>query len=56
MNVPVIVDSTEGRIVNLVHYVRGQQVMGDSDLAILYNVEAKRLNESVKRNSERFRV
>ena len=54
MNVPVIVDSTEEKIENLIHYVRGQQVMIDSDLAMLYNVETKRLNESVKRNSKRF--
>lgn len=54
VNVPVIVDSTEERIENLIHYVRGQQVMIDSDLAMLYNVETKRLNESVKRNAKRF--
>lgn len=53
-NVPVTVDSTEKRIENLIHYVRGQQVMIDSDLAMLYNVETKRLNESVKRNAKRF--
>lgn len=54
VNVPVIVDSTEEKIKNLIHYVRGQQVMIDSDLAMLYNVETKRLNESVKRNAKRF--
>lgn len=54
VNMPVIVDSTEERIENLIHYVRGQQVMIDSDLAMLYNVETKRLNESVKRNAKRF--
>lgn len=54
INVPVIVDSTEEKIENLIHYVRGQQVMIDSDLALLYNVETKRLNESVKRNAKRF--
>lgn len=54
VNVPVIVDSTEERIENLIHYVHGQQVMIDSDLAMLYNVETKRLNESVKRNAKRF--
>lgn len=53
-NVPAIVDSTEERIENLIYYVRGQQVMIDSDLAVLYNVETKRLNESVKRNAKRF--
>lgn len=54
INLPVMVDSTEERIENLIHYVRGQQVMIDSDLALLYNVETKRLNESVKRNAKRF--
>ena len=54
INVPVIVDSTEEKNENLIHYIRGQQVMIDSDLALLYNVETKRLNESVKRNSKRF--
>ena len=54
INVPVMVDSTEEKIENLIHYVRGQQVMIDSDLALLYNVETKRLNESVKRNAKRF--
>ena len=54
INNPVIVDSTEVKIENLIHYVRGQQVMIDSDLAMLYNVETKRLNESVKRNPKRF--
>ena len=50
INVPVIVDSIEEKIENRIHYIRGQQVMTDSDLALLYNVETKRLNESVKRN------
>ncbi|MCD8369750.1 MAG: ORF6N domain-containing protein [Clostridiales bacterium] len=36
------------------YVVRGQQVMLDSDLAMLYQVETKRLNESVKRNIARF--
>jgi len=34
--------------------IRGQKVLLDSDLADLYGVETKRLNEAVKRNSERF--
>ena len=54
INVPVIVDSIEEKIENRIHYIRGQQVMIDSDLALLYNVETKRLNESVKRNAKRF--
>ena len=34
--------------------VRGLQVMLDEDLAVLYGVETKRINEQVKRNIERF--
>lgn len=34
--------------------IRGVQVMLDSDLAVLYHVETKRLNEQVKRNYKRF--
>lgn len=37
-----------------IYIIRGLQVMLDSDLAELYGVEAKRLNEQVKRNTERF--
>ena len=34
--------------------IRGNQVMIDRDLAEMYQVEVKRLNEQVKRNIERF--
>ncbi len=44
----------EERIVNKIHIIRDQKVMLDFDLAILYEVETKRLNEQVKRNLERF--
>ena len=37
-----------------IHEVRGQRVMLDFDLAELYEVETRRLNEQVKRNAERF--
>jgi hypothetical protein len=37
-----------------IHTIRGQQVMLDKDLATLYEVEVKRLNEQVRRNTERF--
>ena len=37
-----------------IHVTRGQQVMLDSDLAMLYGVETRRLNEQVKRNINRF--
>lgn len=38
----------------LIKIIRGQQVMFDRDLATLYGVETKRLNEQVKRNIKRF--
>jgi len=37
-----------------IYTIRGVQVMLDRDLAILYGVDAKRINEQVKRNAERF--
>ena len=39
---------------NLIYEVRGYKVMLDSDLAELYEVQTKRLNEAVKRNLTRF--
>lgn len=39
---------------NLIYTIRGKQVMLDSDLAALYQVETKNLNKAVKRNIERF--
>ena len=44
----------ENSIRSKIHVIRGQQVMLDRDLAALYGVETKRLNEQVKRNIERF--
>jgi phage regulator Rha-like protein len=42
------------RIESLILLIRGHKVMLDSDLAELYGVTTKRLNEQVKRNKERF--
>lgn len=42
------------RIESHILLIRGQKVMIDADLARLYGVPTKRLNEQVKRNSERF--
>ena len=42
------------KIESLIKVIRGQQVMLDRDLATLYGVEVKRLNEQVKRNIKRF--
>lgn len=41
-------------IENLIHVIRGKQVMLDRDLARLYGVEARALNQAVQRNIERF--
>ena len=42
------------RIVDKIFLIRGKKVMLDSDLAQLYGVETKVLNQAVKRNNERF--
>jgi hypothetical protein len=42
------------RIINKIYFIRGQKVMLDRDLAELYGVETRRLNEQVKRNYKRF--
>ena len=44
----------ENKIKNIIHNIRGRQVMLDSDLAKLYDVETKYLKRQVKRNIERF--
>jgi len=50
-NVNELVDS---KIENMIYEIRGKQVMLDSDLAKLYGVETKRINEAVRRNPEKF--
>ena len=44
----------EEKIEAMIYTIRKQRVMLDSDLAILYGVETRRLKEQVKRNIERF--
>ena len=39
---------------DLIHEIRGKKVMLDADLARLYHVETKALNQAVKRNVKRF--
>lgn len=48
--VTIPVDRIAGRIL----LIRGQKVILDSDLAELYGVPTKRLNERIKRNRNRF--
>ena len=49
-----IVDKDVINIENMIYEIYGKEVMLDSDLAKLYNVETKRVNEAVNRNKEKF--
>jgi hypothetical protein len=46
----------EEQVLQLIYKIRNQKVMLDSDLAEMYGVSTKRLNEQVKRNIDRFPV
>lgn len=50
--IPVIAETKD--IKSLIYVVRGQQVMMDSDLAMLYQVDTKVFNQAVNRNIKRF--
>ena len=50
MEIMIPLDSIRGKIV----MVRGQKVLLDRDLAALYEVETRALNQAVRRNKERF--
>ena len=50
-NRPII---SNQRIERSIFFVRGHKVLSDADLAKLYNVSVKRLNEQVRRNVKRF--
>ena len=41
-------------ISNMIYTIRGQRVMLDKDLSVLYGVQVRVLNQAVKRNSQRF--
>ena len=49
-----LVDYSVEEIENLIYNIRGKQVMLDSDVAMLYHYETKKINQAVKRNLERF--
>ena len=51
----ISIDEIEN-IKNLIYTIRGKQVMLDSDVAKLYHYETKRINETVRRNKERFPI
>ena len=46
--------NSEEPILPSIYFIRGEKVILDRDLAILYGVETKRLKEAVKRNIQRF--
>jgi hypothetical protein len=45
---------SEKRILKIIMVIRGEKVILDSDLAELYGVQTRRLNEQVRRNIEKF--
>jgi phage regulator Rha-like protein len=47
-------EPTLNQLSQKIYFIRGQQVMLDSDLALLYGVETKAFNRAVKRNLDRF--
>lgn len=49
-----IIEKENINIENLIYEVRGKQVMLSSDVAKLYRVETKVLNQTIKRNINRF--
>ena len=51
---PIAIAVNGEEIVDKIFIIRGQKVMLDKDLAEMYGVEVKRLNEAVKRNLSRF--
>ena len=50
MNQPVKLETVQDKIID----VRGEKVILDSDVAFLYGVETKRVNEAVKNNPDKF--
>ena len=52
-NLPII-EVSEETIVEKIYVIRGMKVMLDSDLAEMYGVEVRVLNQAVKRNASRF--
>ncbi len=57
INTLVVQDNISNEeIKSLIYTIRGKQVMLDSDVARLYYYETRRINETVKRNSERFPI
>ena len=49
-----VIIKNDVKIENMIYEIRGKQVMLDSDLAKLYKIKKKRINEAVKNNIEKF--
>lgn len=49
-----IIEKEQILVENMIYEIRGIQVMIDSDIAKLYQVETKRVNEAVKNNPDKF--
>ena len=49
-----LAQNSSENIKNLIYTIRGKQVMLDSDVAMLYHYETKKINQTVKRNINRF--
>lgn len=52
-HLPTVIEPADA-IARRIHVLRGERVMLDDDLAVLYGVPTKRLNEAVRRNLRRF--
>src|SRR5919197_3620593 len=51
---PLASDGKIAQVENAIYLIRGQRVMLDSDLAAIYGVTTKKLNQQMKRNRSRF--
>ena len=51
-----VIEKDDIKIEDMIYRIRGVQVMLDSDLAKLFNVETGNLNKSMKRNIKRFPI
>ena len=49
-----VIEKENVKIKDMIYEINGIQVMLDSDLALLYGTETKRINEAVRRNEEKF--
>ena len=49
-----VLEKENNNIENMIYQIRGVQVMLSSDVAKLYQVETRRINEVIKRNIKRF--